>query len=67
MSVSAIDITCDGCLVMESVPWQEDGIAAYLRALGWIVHTARGEHYCPECAKKRRLQQQQSRRGENNA
>lgn len=67
MSISAVDVTCDGCLVMESVPWKEDGVSAYLRTLGWTVFTARGEHYCPECAKKRRMRQAQSDKGENNA
>jgi cysteine desulfurase/selenocysteine lyase len=53
MSISAIDICCDECLVIEVVPWREieGGVTKYLRSLGWAVNTKRGEHYYPECRK----------------
>jgi len=65
MSICAVDICCDGCLVIEAV--NETDVTAYLRSQGWIVDAQRDEHYCPECAKARRLRQRQARTGENNA
>jgi len=72
MSISSVDVTCDGCLVIETAPWKaapqiEGGITAYLRSFGWTADTRLGKHYCPTCAKARRKRQRQINNGENNA
>lgn len=67
MSISSINICCDGCQVMEEVRWQElRNVAQFLKSLGWEV-VATDEHYCPECARKRRQRRAQAQKGENNA